>query len=327
MTDLAHYTGAATLPSLGDTGSALIARAVEQMGGAYQIAQAIAKTAFVPQHFRGKPDDISAAIMYGAAVGLDPMSSLRAIYVVNGSPGLYAKHMVAIAQNAGHEVWTEEASDDSVTVCGRRRGSTHVERDTWTYARAKKAGYTSNKKYDTDPQAMLYARAASVVVRRIASDVLAGLDTSVEELRVIDVDAEVVRPPRESATSLLGSAPAAAEPEKPAAPSTEDAPLPSITQAQQKKMGALMREAGIADRAAALAYVHDVIGRAVSSRAELTKSEAGAVIDALEAGTAQQSAEPEPPGVADGEVFDAEAYDEWAREQGDTDADAADPQS
>src|SRR5690606_13141979 len=86
------------LPAVDGTGTALIMRAVEQMAGAAQLAQAMATTAFVPAHFRGKPDDVAAAIMYGAAIGLDPMASLRAIYVVNGSPGMYARQMVAIVQ-------------------------------------------------------------------------------------------------------------------------------------------------------------------------------------------------------------------------------------
>lgn len=59
-----------------------------------------------------------------------------------------------------------------------------------------------------------------------------------------------------------------------------------ITSGQQKKMGALMREVGITQREHALAYVNDTIGREVASRSELTKAEAGKVIDALEADAA-----------------------------------------
>lgn len=54
-----------------------------------------------------------------------------------------------------------------------------------------------------------------------------------------------------------------------------------ITSGQLKALGAAMREAGITERPAALAYVGDVIGREVSSRNDLTRSEAGRVLDAL----------------------------------------------
>lgn len=54
-----------------------------------------------------------------------------------------------------------------------------------------------------------------------------------------------------------------------------------ISTEQLKKLGAQMRELHITDRDAALLYVKDVIGREVSSRNDLTRSEASKVIDAL----------------------------------------------
>ncbi len=56
----------------------------------------------------------------------------------------------------------------------------------------------------------------------------------------------------------------------------------AITSAQLSKMGAAMRERGITEKADALDFVKDVIGRAVESRNDLTKAEASKVIDALE---------------------------------------------
>lgn len=61
---------------------------------------------------------------------------------------------------------------------------------------------------------------------------------------------------------------------------------PRISDTQQKKLGALMREAGLTDRNAALAFVNEVLARRederVTSRNQLTRVEAGQVIDALE---------------------------------------------
>jgi phage recombination protein Bet len=59
---------------------------------------------------------------------------------------------------------------------------------------------------------------------------------------------------------------------------------PGISSGQLKMMGALMKEAGITDRASALQYVNDVLAdrpEPVTSRNELTVREAGRVIDAL----------------------------------------------
>lgn len=73
-------------------------------------------------------------------------------------------------------------------------------------------------------------------------------------------------------------------------PSDEQAPADqqsrdpgAISPAQLGKIGALMGDLGIRDRDSALAYVADVIGRAVASRNELTKAEASKLIEALAA--------------------------------------------
>jgi hypothetical protein len=308
-------------------GTQLIQSAVEQMVGAHQLGTALAGTSFVPKHFQGKPDDVTAAIMFGAALGLDPMSAVRSVYVVSGTPGLYARSMVAVAMSKGHKIWTEETTDEAVTVAGQRRGSDVVERVTWTIARAKKAGYTSNAKYSTDPQAMLWARAAGDVARRIAPDALAGLDYSVEELQVIDhVDVSTERPKRESAAALVAPAvEGVAEPRcgcgNPSKPGTEHrigAPcftpeptvdptpepeaveVPMVTKAQLSKIAATMRDLGITERPHALGYIEKAIGLKIASRSELTREEAGRLIDALDEDVAQLPTEatPEPDDAA-----------------------------
>lgn len=153
------------------------------------LAKGLAGTAFVPSHFQGKPADTAVAIMKGAALGLDPVAALESIYVISGKPALYARAMVALVLARGHEVWTEEADATSVTVRGRRHGSSHVEESTWDVARVKAAGLDRNRQYAAHPEAMLYARAAADVCRRIAPDVLAGLSYGVEELQEPAVEA------------------------------------------------------------------------------------------------------------------------------------------
>lgn len=156
-------------------------------------------TPFCPDAFRPKVDprataeekraardvavaSATAAVLYGAGIGFDPLTALQNVYVVGGRPGLYAAAMVAIVQAAGHEVWTEDITDSRAVVCGRRRGTEQIERVTVTIDGAKRAGWTRNQKYSSEPQAMLWARAASTVCRRIAQDALKGIGASVEEL-------------------------------------------------------------------------------------------------------------------------------------------------
>lgn len=190
MTDLTPTEPSPMPPSTAYDVSTDLAAWAGAMGDAMTLAKGLAGTAFVPSHFQGKPADTAVAIMKGAALGLDPVAALEAIYVISGKPALYARSMVALVLARGHEVWTEEADAATVTVRGRRHGSSHVEESTWDVARVKAAGLDRNRQYAAHPEAMLYARAATDVCRRIAPDVLAGLSYGVEELQEPAVDAQ-----------------------------------------------------------------------------------------------------------------------------------------
>lgn len=281
-TDLDVYEPRAEVELSDPTGGRLVAWA-KAASAANQLARALATTAFVPKGMTD-PGNATAAILMGDELGLSPIASLRSIYVVHGTPAMYARTMVALTQAHGHQVWTEESTPAKVTVCGRRRGSEHTERVTWSMDRARKAGYTSNAKYQTNPEEMLYAKAAAEVCRKIAADVLAGAPYSVEDIESEETTTTTVS--RGSGAKRTVSRATAPEPPEPelddAQPAAEPTPEPdAITEAQRRKMGALMREAGITERDDALRYVAETIGREVESRNDLTKSEASDVIDAL----------------------------------------------
>lgn len=304
-TEIDTYRPAAATPYVANgtnnvdpTGGRLVAWASSLMA-AKQIANALCGTTFAPAHFRGKPDDGAAAIMFGDEIGLSPTQALRSIYVISGTPSLYARQMVAIVLHHGHEVWVVEKSDAKVTVAGKRRGSSHVHEETWTTARARQAGYLSNKRYTSNPQEMLYARAASDVCRQIAPDALAGLAYTVEELEMADQPTTTVRRAAEPKTTAKRAAPTP-QPEPDLDPPTlaaddpipPDSPAPGegdagpgagdpITKAQLTKLHVLLGEAGMGDREAGLAYLSDQVDRQVESSKTLTKAEAHACIEDL----------------------------------------------
>lgn len=172
-------------PMQADAVGQLMAHA-QAMTAAKQLADGLCATDLVPKDYKGKPDNGAAAILYGAELGLNPIQSLQQIFIVHGSPAIYARTAVALVMRHGISVRTLESSDDSVTVEVSDPRTGHVETCTWDYARAQKAGYTGNKKYDTDPQAMLYAKAAMEGCRKVAPDILLGIPMSREEL---DLDA------------------------------------------------------------------------------------------------------------------------------------------
>lgn len=248
----------------------IIQTAAKDMNGAMTVANGIVGTSFVPQHFRGKPEEAAAAILYGATLGFDPLTSLQQLYSIGGKPALYSRAMVAVVLSKGHRIWTIEDRPDSVTVAGQRKGSDHVEQITWTIERAKTAGYTSNANYKKDPHAMLYARASGDVARRIAPDALLGLAYSAEELQLGEgtTSAQQV-----TADQFVPAEPA----QEPTPQETGEAP----TDAQLRKMFAVLKEHGLEGRDEALGYVSETIGRDIQSRNELTRQEVSTVLNSF----------------------------------------------
>lgn len=297
MSDLTTYEPRGDLATLTSdpTGGRLVAWA-QAASAAHSLAKSLSTTAFVPQAMRD-PGNATAAILMGDELGMSPIASLRSIYVVHGTPALYARSMVALALAHGHEIWTEESTPAKVTVCGRRRGSEHVERATWTQDRARKAGYTSNKKYDTNPEEMLYSKAAAEIARKVAADVLAGVPYSVEDLELEQpATTTVTRSTTAPRRVQRAKAPEPVEPDldEQALPADEapeePADVEAINDGQMKALQASYRDAGINDRDGKLRFASETVGRDLSSAKDLTRAEASQVIDALKAVTATTDA-------------------------------------
>ena len=249
--DLAVQDTASNMPAAPSSNAiSILNQQVEAMTAAHQLATVLSNTAMVPKTYRGKPDDSAAAILYGAEIGLGPLQSLQQIFVVHGMPAIYARTMVALVKGRGFKVETVESSDERVTVKAESpRGE--VEQATWDIARATKAGYTSNAKYKSDPQAMLYSKAASEVCRKIAPDVLLGIAYSAEELELEPVkataervnarDLEAITAPQVTATTP-DATPEVDIPEEVMDTGDLDATLAMIRSAQDAEELAAMRD-------------------------------------------------------------------------------------
>lgn len=283
------------------------------LAAAGQIADAIGDTEFVPKQWRNRKPEVAAAIMTGAALGMDPLAALRAMDSISGQPAFRANTLRGLVQAAGHEIWVEEATSTRAIVKGRRRGSQHVEASVWTMDRAKQLGVAGKDNWRKQAQVMLVARGTSEIARLIAADVLLGMPYSAEELGDTGEPGESAALPaptpaptrtaqRRSAATTRRQEPVAVaaeptdpdfddpQPEPAADPKqadTDDVPdtltLASdpITKAQMGKLHALFGEHNITDRDERIALVVQVIGRDVQSSTELTKREASVAIDGL----------------------------------------------
>ncbi|QDM56404.1 RecT-like ssDNA binding protein [Gordonia phage Sidious] len=335
-TDVAHTPAddsLSVLPPAQPMQSQSVAQLMEHakaMNTAYELAEAMCGTALVPSTYRGKPQDGTAAILYGAELGLTPIQSLQQIFVVHGTPAIYARTMVALLKSRGYRIWTEASSDESVTVLGEAPDGT-AEGSTWTIERAEKAGYVptiddatgkykrnandkliGNEKYLTDPQAMLYAKAAAEVCRRLAPDVLLGIAYTREDLESETpqepprrVANEATAPGVDDLRKRLGIAAVPKAAPEPAAPATaaaeavgesteSDTAAPSKD--DLKRFTALFARAGITGNSAAAkakrkTVTEKLIERTVEDDTPLTADECLKVVDQLEALVAQGEAD------------------------------------
>ncbi len=316
-TEIEHYEAqSVVLPVEPQTAIGQLMQHAEAMDAAFNLAEKMCNTSLVPSIYRGKPNDGTAAILYGAELGLNPIQSLQQIFVVHGMPAIYARTMVALMKSKGHKVWTEESTDESVTVSAQRHNETHVETSTWTMERAERAGYVptidektgkfatnangkliGNEKYLKDPQAMLYAKAASEVCRKIAPDILLGIAYTREELELEEaanptrVKSERVAAPKGGTAGLAAKLGVTESSEPAPDPVTEPVPEPVVlaSDAEIKSLVDALAEGGITDKDEAIAFLRARTNRPeIQKSKDLTSAEVAAVLDFMTNGEPAQ---------------------------------------
>lgn len=267
----------------------------------YNVAKVFAETDFAPSGMQGNPAAVCAAMMYGAGLGMDPMTALQNVHVIERRPTLSALAQRGLVLSEGHQIELVEASDTRVVMRGRRKGSERWQEITWTIERAKKAGLTAKKNWTNHPQAMLVARASSELCRLIAADVLMGCPYSAEELgdgvaagdeaaepaRAVKATTEsrVVRRDPVQATATVAMPEPDFDPEPPPAleqePALEPDTLERVQDNTRKALMATFNDAGIRARDARMERVVEIVGRHVDSVNQLSEAEARYVIDSM----------------------------------------------
>jgi hypothetical protein len=180
---------AASATALADAGS--IDSWLVVMKDVVLLAEHIAGTSFVPKAYRGDAPAVAAAILAGRELGLQPMTALRHVQVVEGSPGLSAEYKRARVLSAGHKLDITEHTTEACTVTGHRKGHQSVT-VRYTMKDARTAGLVKARgAWETRPRRMLFARAATEVCDALFSDLTNGLPTA--ELLEEEADWESAR--------------------------------------------------------------------------------------------------------------------------------------
>jgi hypothetical protein len=260
------------------------------------VAEQLSRSSFVPEQFRGKPAEATAAILAGLEVGLQPMAALRSFDIINGTAAPRALTLRAVLLAHGHEIELTESTASRCKMRGRRAGSTAWQTVDWTLDRAKTLNLTGKDSWRKQPQAMLVARATSELARLVAADAILGIGYSAEEIADgagagVEVPTATTAEQTPSGTKRMSRRKVEPPPdEMPAEPEQVKDATPPLTEAQKKKLHALLGALDVHDRDDRLSLCSNIVGHPLASSADLTKDEASTVIDTLskvEAGAAE----------------------------------------
>lgn len=142
---------------------------------AASLGEQLAKTDFAGP-FKGKPGDMTVAILKGANLGIPPTDIGKAIYVVHGTPALYGKTALAIALQHGYIAETVEDSPKAVAVRMTSPDGQEME-VRYTIERATAEGLVKGNKiqYETRPSKMLYWKCIGELTDRMIPHLTGGM--------------------------------------------------------------------------------------------------------------------------------------------------------
>ncbi|MEU3020846.1 hypothetical protein ABZ635_26070 [Nocardiopsis sp. NPDC007018] len=274
-------------------------------------AKALAEADMLPKEYRRKPANVLYAVDYGQSLGLDAVQAMNSVHVIEGKPSPSSGLISAMVRRAGHRLRVKvergQAGPVAIAQIIRSDDPEWTFESRWDMDRARKAGVAGKNVWKAYPEAMLKARAITEVAREACEEALLGFSHSAEEMGAeVDADGNVldVAPAQKRAGATIAEAVAeteAADPEK-----------PPVDLELMNQMGRLMRMLGFG-REEALPFASEVVGREVTSRADLSEAEVSKVIEALDARLQERDRQAEDPEIADAEVVpeDEATYGEY----------------
>lgn len=156
-----------------------------------KLLQSICNLPSIPEHYQGKPKEMMTAIILGREIGVQPMTSINNIDLIEGTVSLRAKLVSALIHRRGHVIVVIEQSDTRAAFkCMRYHPQTktliNVGEIEFTIADAKMAGLLSKKgnTWEKYPKSMLTNRCLTLAARTVFADTLMGFAYTAEELGI-----------------------------------------------------------------------------------------------------------------------------------------------
>lgn len=226
-----------------------------------KYAQALASADLLPAAYRRKPANVLLAMEYGHALGLDTVTAIQSVHVIEGKPTASSQLIAALVRRAGHRLRVTGDDKHAIAEIVRSDDPEFTFRSEWSIARAQAAGLAGKGVWKQYPAAMLKARAITEVARDGCPEALAGVAYTPEELggeHPADFEAE--------ATIVEVT------------PETVNHSKPELL----KRAGHLLIECGVDDPVQRKAIIEMIIEHPIESPDDLTPVEALEVVDALE---------------------------------------------
>lgn len=155
------------------------------------MARVVAGTKFVPDSYRGSPEEVVAAIFKGREMGIGPMQALSEIHMIDGRAVLSASLMMGQMRRGGVEILESESTEERARIKARRRDTGEIAEVEWTMEQARQIKRKGKLLVDGDnwknyPVDMLWARCVGRLARRLGSDLLSGMVYTSEEMKDLE---------------------------------------------------------------------------------------------------------------------------------------------
>lgn len=161
-----------------------------------EYARALAESNLLPKQYFKQPANLLWAISYGQTLGVDPMTAVQSIHVINGKPTASADLIAGLVRRAGHKLRISGDDRKAVAQIVRVDDPEFVFESVWTIERAQAAKLIGKDTWKQFPAAMLKARAITEVARAACSEILQGTIYTPEELgAVVDQDGNPIDAP------------------------------------------------------------------------------------------------------------------------------------
>jgi len=183
---------------------------IDIMEKALKFSEVIAQSDIIPSHYKGKPANVFIAVQSALRMNLDPMQVMQNTFVIGGKLGMVSSFAISLANGSGLFAsgirYRVEGEDDKLKVTAYANLKKNGEEISYTIGmrEAIAENWTKNPKYRTLPELMLRYRAATLLIRTHAPEVLNGMHM-VEEIEDVQASVRDVTPKTQSVSSKLDS--------------------------------------------------------------------------------------------------------------------------